>query len=125
MAILAVLAAAGLLSWFFLDVIHDEVREQLFKRGETDARHLANAVAGQSVDLPAGSLETRDREILLRFDTLIKTKTPKFEQYWTTRSKLDERRLIKKAAQVWNGITKGVFVANDTSWKCKGCADGF
>ena len=63
-----------------------------------------------------------DREILLRFDTLIKTKTPKFEQYWTTRSKLDERRLIKKADQVWNGISKGVFVANDTSWKCKGCA---
>jgi len=63
-----------------------------------------------------------DREILLRFDTLIKTKTPKFEQYWTTRSELDERRLIKKAAQVWDGITKGVFVANDQSWKCKGCA---
>jgi putative RecB family exonuclease len=63
-----------------------------------------------------------DREILLRFDTLIKTKTPRFEQYWTTRSELDERRLIKKATQVWDGITKGVFVANDTSWKCKGCA---
>lgn len=63
-----------------------------------------------------------DREILLRFDTLIKTKTPKFEQYWTTRCELDERRLIKKAAQVWDGIQKGVFVANDTSWKCKGCA---
>ncbi|WP_319406278.1 PD-(D/E)XK nuclease family protein [uncultured Desulfosarcina sp.] len=63
-----------------------------------------------------------DREILLRFDTLIKTKTPKFEQYWTVRSELDERRLIKKAAQVWDGISKGVFVANDTSWKCKGCA---
>ena len=63
-----------------------------------------------------------DREILLRFDTLIKTIIPKFEQYWTTRSELDERRLIKKAAQVWDGISKGVFVANDTSWKCKGCA---
>jgi putative RecB family exonuclease len=63
-----------------------------------------------------------DREILLRFDSLIKTKTPKFEQYWTTRSELDERRLIKKASQVWDGISKGVFVANDTSWKCKGCA---
>lgn len=63
-----------------------------------------------------------DREILLKFDALIKTRAPKFKSYWTTRSELDERRLIKKAAQVWNGITKGVFVANDTSWKCKGCA---
>jgi putative RecB family exonuclease len=63
-----------------------------------------------------------DREILLRFDTLIKTKTPKFEQYWTTRSELDERRLIKKAAMVWDGISKGIFIPNDLSWKCKGCA---
>ena len=63
-----------------------------------------------------------DHEILLKFDTLIKTKTPKFEQYWTSRCELDERRLINKARQVWDGITKGVFVANDTSWKCKGCA---
>ena len=63
-----------------------------------------------------------NREILLRFDTLIKTKTPKFEQYWTTRTELDERRLIKKARQVWDGISKEVFVPNDTSWKCKGCA---
>jgi len=63
-----------------------------------------------------------DREILLRFDTLIKTKILKFEQYYTTRSELDERRLIKKAAQVWGGISKKVFIGNDTSWKCKGCA---
>jgi putative RecB family exonuclease len=63
-----------------------------------------------------------DREILLRFDILIKTTKPKFLQYWTTRSQFNEQRLIKKAAQVWDGITKGVFVANDTSWKCKGCA---
>ena len=62
------------------------------------------------------------REILLKFDTLIKTKTPKFEQYWTTRSELDEHRLIRKAVQVWDGIQKGVFIPNDTSWKCKGCS---
>ena len=63
-----------------------------------------------------------NQEILLRFDVLIKTKTPKFEQYYTTRSVIDETRLIRKIAQVWDGICKGVFVANDTSWKCKGCA---
>jgi putative RecB family exonuclease len=61
-------------------------------------------------------------EILLKFDTLIKTKTPKFEQYWTTRSESDENRLIRKATQVWNGISKGVFIPNDTSWKCKNCS---
>ena len=63
-----------------------------------------------------------DREILLKFDCLIKTQKPKFEQYWTTRCELDERRLIKKAAMVWDGISKGIYIPNDLSWKCKGCA---
>jgi len=63
-----------------------------------------------------------DREILLRFDCLIKTKTPKFEQYYTTRSEMDEMRLAKKIQAVWDGISKGVFIPNDGHWKCKGCA---
>lgn len=63
-----------------------------------------------------------DREILLRFDCLIKTKKPKFEQYWTTRSEIDEKRVIKKIAQAWNGISKEVFIPNDTSWKCGNCS---
>ena len=62
-----------------------------------------------------------DREILLRFDCLIKTKTPKFEQYYTTRNYVDELRLIRKIEKVWEGINAGVFIPNDTSWKCKNC----
>ncbi len=62
-----------------------------------------------------------DREILLKFDCLIKTKKPKFESYWTTRSEIDEIKLVKKIHQVWDGISKGVFIPNDTSWKHKNC----
>jgi len=63
-----------------------------------------------------------DREILLKFDTLIKTKTPKYEQYWTSRSNKDERRIITKVKQVWDGISKQVYVPNDQSWRCKNCS---
>jgi len=63
-----------------------------------------------------------DREILLRIDCLIKTIKPKFQQYYTVRTELDEKRLIRKIKQVWDGISKGVFVPNDTSWKCKNCS---
>jgi putative RecB family exonuclease len=63
-----------------------------------------------------------DREILLRFDCLIKTKTPKFEQYYTTRSDEDIMRAKKKIMQVADGISKEVFVHNVGHWKCKGCA---
>jgi len=63
-----------------------------------------------------------DREILLRFDCLIKTKTPKFEQYYTTRSETEERRAVKKIINVFEGISREVFIPNDTSWRCKNCA---
>ncbi len=63
-----------------------------------------------------------DRDILLRFDCLIKTRKPKFEQYWTVRTEEDERRAEKKLIHVWEGIEKGVFVPNDTSWKCGYCS---
>lgn len=65
-----------------------------------------------------------DREILLKFDCLIKTKTPKFEPYYTTRNEVDEKRAIRKMVEVWKGISKGVFIPNDSpsNWKCKGCA---
>ena len=63
-----------------------------------------------------------DREILLKFDTLIKTKKPKFEQYFTVRSEIDEIRAIRKIQAVWNGIKNKVFVPNDTGWKHKNCA---
>jgi putative RecB family exonuclease len=62
-----------------------------------------------------------DREILLKFDCLIKTKKPKFESYWTTRSVTDEIKLVKKIHQVWDGISKGVFIPNDTHWKHNNC----
>jgi len=62
-----------------------------------------------------------DREILLRFDCLIKTKVPRFEQYYTTRSEIDEKRAEKKIRHVFEGISKGIFIPNDSSWKCKGC----
>jgi putative RecB family exonuclease len=61
------------------------------------------------------------REIVLKFDTLIKTKKPKFEQYYTVRGEIDEKRLIRKIKKVWEGISRGVFIPNDTSWKCPNC----
>jgi putative RecB family exonuclease len=65
-----------------------------------------------------------DREILLRFDCLIKTKTPKFEQYYTSRTETDFKRAEKKIVEVWRGISNGVFIPNDGSqnWRCKNCS---
>jgi putative RecB family exonuclease len=63
----------------------------------------------------------QDREILLKLDGLIKTKTPKFEQFYTSRTEIEEKRAIRKIQEVWNGIHREVFIPNDGHWKCKGC----
>lgn len=62
-----------------------------------------------------------DREVLLRLDCIVKTKSPRLDQHYTARTESDERRALTKMQLVWDGITKGVFVPNDNSWKCMGC----
>jgi putative RecB family exonuclease len=63
-----------------------------------------------------------NREILLKFDCLVKTKKPRFERYYTTRSREAESAAIKKILAVRDGIRKQVFIPNYGTWKCKGCA---
>ena len=62
-----------------------------------------------------------ERNIIMKLDVLIKTKTSQFKRYYTARDRLDEIRAIRKIQEVWKGITKGVFIPNDTSWKCTEC----
>lgn len=62
------------------------------------------------------------REILLRLDCLIKTKTPRFEQYYTVRSQEEEQGALRRVLAAWDGISKGVYLpANTGSWRCSGC----
>ena len=56
-----------------------------------------------------------NREILLKFDCLIKTKTPKFEPYYTTRNETDEKRAIRKIIEVNKGISKGCLLYTSPS----------
>jgi putative RecB family exonuclease len=62
-----------------------------------------------------------DREVLLRYDALIKTKVPKFDQYYTSRSEADEERLVLKFQNVHRAIKAGIFIPNDSSWMCSNC----
>ena len=61
------------------------------------------------------------REIVFKIDSLIKSRTPRFEQFYTNRNNQDESRAIRKIRSVWDGIQKNIFIPNDTSWKCANC----
>ncbi len=62
-----------------------------------------------------------DKQIITKLDCLIKTKKPKFEQYYTHRDQDDHNRFIKTAKAVARGIESEVFIPNTSSWKCAYC----
>ena len=111
-----------------MDLIEEDEAETIII---TDFKTSGRAYSADEVDnnfqmliyyMAARANGYADREIILKFDTLIKTKKPKFEQYFTVRSEIDEIRAIRKIQTVWAGIKSGVFIPNDTSWKCKNCS---
>ncbi len=113
-----------------VDLIEEDESETLIITDwKTSGRAYSNDEVDRNFQLTLYQMAAKangypDREILLKFDCLIKTKTPKFEPYYTTRSEVDETRAVKKIREVWNGINKGVFLPNDSTsnWKCKNCA---
>ncbi len=93
---------------------------------KTTGHGYSNNEIGRSFQLTLYGLAAkvngyRGREVLLRFDCIVKTKQPRFEQFYTARTQSDERRAVAKMQRVWDGISKQVFVPNDQSWKCTGC----
>lgn len=64
----------------------------------------------------------KDKDIILRFDVLVKTKIPKFEQHYTVRDESQEKKALKTIQMAWEGIGKGVFIPNAEKWKCSGCS---
>jgi putative RecB family exonuclease len=94
---------------------------------KTVSKAYANADVDRNFQMTIYGMGARangynDREVLLRFDCLIKTKIPKFEQYYSTRTSVEEMKALRKILTVWDGIQKGVFIPHDLSWKCAGCA---
>jgi len=94
---------------------------------KTAGRSYSNDEVDKNMQLTIYQMAARasgysDRDILLRFDCLLKLKKPQVKEYWSVRSDIDERRMLKKIHEVWKGINSGVFIPNDNSWKCGGCA---
>jgi putative RecB family exonuclease len=94
---------------------------------KTSSRAYSNADIDKHLQMTLYHLAARTRggkgrNLLLRIDCLVKTKKPRLEQYYTSRTTLDEQRLLKKIKQVHYGIQQGVFVPNDNSWRCGTCA---
>lgn len=62
-----------------------------------------------------------DRDMILKLDCLIKTQTPKYEQYYTVRNHSDISKLLNVIKSVSKGIAHEVFTPTATGWMCTNC----
>lgn len=111
----------------YIDLLEeDESGNVIVTDWKTIGRAYSNEEVDKNLQLTIYGLAVREngyreREILLKFDCLIKTKVPKFEQFWTVRDDLEEKKAVRRLKEVWKGIVKEVFIPNLESWKCKNC----
>ena len=110
-----------------MDLIEQDEKDNIIITDfKTPAKSYTEKEVNKNPQLLLYQMATRfsgyaDRNIILKLDCLIKTKTPKFKRYYTARDRRDEIKAERKIQEVWKGITKGVFIPNDTSWKCNEC----
>ena len=103
----------------------DETGAIIITDHKTSGRAFSNAEVDRNMQLTLYQMAMKekypDREFVLKLDALIKTKKPRFEQFYTFRDELAEQRLKRKILAVWEGIEKEVFIPNEESWFCPGC----
>lgn len=63
---------------------------------------------------------TTEHACLIRYDVLVKTKTPNFEQYFVSRTEKDHQRLIHLINHVLTAIEQRIFYRN-LGWQCLDC----
>ena len=63
---------------------------------------------------------TSDKSCLVRYDVLLKTKKPGFEQYFVSRTEDDHQRLIHLINHVLKAIENRIFY-RQTGWQCGDC----
>lgn len=109
-------------------ILEDDSGTVIIVDHKTISRSYSQTEIDQSLQLTLYHMAAKqngfeDREILLRFDCMIKTKTPKFKQFYTSRTEEDIRKTQTRIKQTWNAIQHEVFVpAMPTNWKCSCCA---
>jgi putative RecB family exonuclease len=100
---------------FIVAELKASARKYTERQGE---HHLDGAVYGYAMQ--QAGYTTGAAQVLIRFDVLVKTKTPQFEQYYFNKSELDFRKFLRLATKVLRGIDRGLFIPHE-GWQCTTC----
>ncbi|MDP3795185.1 MAG: PD-(D/E)XK nuclease family protein [bacterium] len=100
---------------FIVAELKTATRKYTESQGE---HHMDGAVYGYAMQQLGYT--TTPKQVLVRFDVLVKTKTPQFEQYYFNKSEPDFRKFLRLATRILRAIDREVFVPNE-GWYCTTC----
>ncbi len=101
------------------NVIVSELKTSARKYTEQQGENqLDGAVYGYAMQQLGVS--TTPEQVLIRFDVLVKTKAPQFEQYYFTKDTTDFRKFLRLATKVVRAIDLDVFLPHE-GWYCATC----
>ncbi|MBZ0264092.1 PD-(D/E)XK nuclease family protein [bacterium] len=66
------------------------------------------------------NVPTNDRDVLVRIDALVKTKTPAFDQRFTLVTRETDKKFVRMCKDIIHAIQAEAFPANP-GWGCEGC----
>ena len=95
---------------FIVGELKTAARKYTESQGE---HHMDGAVYGYAMQQLGYT--TTPEQVLVRFDVLVKTKTPQFEQYYFNKSEPDFRKFLRLTAKILRAIDREVFVPDEGS----------
>lgn len=116
----------------FIDLIEsDEDGELILSELKTASKKMGDAQSESQLDglvyayamdqLGHHQIMAADRrETLVRYDVLVKTKTPSFQQVFVSKEPGDYRRLVRTIKAILGSIESAAFHPVE-GWACKGC----
>lgn len=111
-----------------IDLIEsDEEGNLIISELKTSAKRYADSQGENQLDgliyayaLDQLGFRTADNRTLIRYDVLVKTKTPAFQQAYFNKEAGDYRRLTRWIKEILQALDRGAFYPN-FGWSCKQC----
>jgi hypothetical protein len=100
-------------------VVLSELKTSARKYSESQGEHHLDGAVYAYAMQQLGYTTTPD-QVLVRFDVLIKTKAPQFEQLYFNKGEVDFRKFLRLTAKVLRAVDREVFLPNE-GWYCTTC----
>lgn len=102
------------------DVIVSELKTSSKRYSDLQGEHQLDGLVYSYAVNQLGLASSTNGELLVRYDVLVKTKKPAFQQVYVTKNSNDFTRFTRWVSEILHAIDSGVFYPN-YGWQCQQC----